>query len=149
MKKISLLLCLLFVCSFSFSADNTDAPKEKTCLTVAQRKKAFKARRKQIKQLVKKYKKAHENEKPAIKTELEKLVSENVDEWMNYLKKRVASEQQNLDNWKTRIEQDEANLPQLKAQRVDDLLTGAAKQKHKEAKKAWKKQLKQAKDKWQ
>ena len=41
--------------------------------------------------------------------------------------------------------EDEKNLEAVKAQRVDDLLSGEAKKKQKAAKKAWKKQMKAVK----
>ncbi|MBP5403668.1 MAG: hypothetical protein J6Y17_01090 [Elusimicrobiaceae bacterium] len=105
----------------------------------------FKARRKQIKELIKKYKKAPENQKPAIKAELTQVVSQHVDAQMTYMKNRIAAERANLDNWEKKIEQDEQNLAQVKAQRVEDLLSGEAAKKQKAAKKAWKKQMRQVK----
>ncbi len=116
-------------------------------LTPAEQKKAFKARRKQIKKLVKAYRKASAEEKPAIKAQLEKLVSDSVDAGMVYVKNRIAAERANLDNWEAKVNADQANLQQVKAQRVEDLLSGEAERKHKAAKKAWKKQLKAAKKK--
>ncbi len=114
-------------------------------LTPAEQKKQFKARRKLIKKLVKAYRKAPEAEKPAIKTQLAEVVSQGVDAGIAYVKARIAAERANLDNWQAKIEAEEADLPAVKAQRVDDLLSGEAKRKHKAAKKAWKKQIKQAK----
>ena len=58
-------------------------------VTVANTEKSsFMARRKQIKQLIKKYKKAPANEKPAIKAELTQVVSVHVDAQLAYMKER-------------------------------------------------------------
>ncbi len=115
-------------------------------VTVANTEKSsFMARRKQIKQLIKKYKKAPANEKPAIKAELTQVVSVHVDAQLAYMKERIAAERANLDNWEKKIQEDEKNLEAVKAQRVDDLLSGEAKKKQKAAKKAWKKQMKAVK----
>lgn len=108
----------------------------------AEQKKEFKARRKQLDKLVKQYKKASENEKVEVKAEVEKIVSTGVEEHLSYMKNYVAQQRERLDRWETKIRADEQNLPQIKAQRVEDLLTGAAKEKHKQAKKRWKAQLK-------
>lgn len=149
MKKI-VLLTLIFVMGGSFvgAAEVTPATPAPAKLTYAQRKKAFKMRKKQIQKLVKKYKKAAEADKPAIAAELEKLVSLHMDENLAYVKERIAAQEESLNRWKERVSTDEANWPQAKAQRVQDLLTGAAKKKHKAAKKAWKKQLKQTRQNW-
>ena len=112
---------------------------------VSTEKEAFKARRAQIKELIKKYKKAPESEKPAIKAELTAVVSEHVDAQLAYMKTRIAAERANLDNWEKKIQADEQNLPAVKAQRVEDLLSGEAEKKQKAARKAWKKQMRQLK----
>lgn len=113
-------------------------------LTPAQQKKQFKVRRKLIKKLVKAYRKAPQAEKPAIKAQLAEVVSQGVDAGILYVKARIAAERANLDNWQAKIQAEEADLPAVKAQRVEDLLSGEAKRKHKAAKKAWKKQIKEA-----
>ena len=64
---------------------------------------------------------------------------------MDYMKNRIAAERANLDNWEQKIKDDQAHLAQVKAQRVEDLLSGEAAKKHKAAKKAWKKQMRQIK----
>ena len=116
--------------------------------TVAEQKKAFKARQKRIKKLVKQYKKAKTAEdKASIKAKLAEEVSAGVDAGLAYVKDRIAAERANLDNWENKVKADEANLEQVKAQRVEDLLSGVAEKKHKAAKRAWKKQLKEAKEK--
>lgn len=142
------------------SEQKEPAPKEETIqrvkqtaekgnlpLTDAEQKKQMKARRKQIKKLVKAYKKASADEKKLIKAQLTELVSISVDNGILYMKQRIASERENLDNWEAKVQKEEANLPTIKAQRVEDLLSGEAKKKHKAAKKAWKKQIKEAKKK--
>ena len=86
-------------------------------------------------------------EKPAIKAQLTELVSVAVDNGLSYMKDRIAAERANLDNWEAKVKEQEANLDEVKTLRVEDLLSGAAEKKHKAAKKAWKKQIKEAKKK--
>lgn len=109
-----------------------------------QAKKAFKKRRKQIRKLVKKYRKASAQEKPAIKAQLYAVVSEGMDKGLAGMKARLAQEQANLDRWNQKLAQEEARWPEIKAQQVEDLLSGAAERKHKLARKAWKQELKAA-----
>lgn len=111
---------------------------------IKQQKKAFQKRHKQIQQLVKQYKKATPEQQASLKAELESLVSSQIEEGFLYAEKRLNHEQAQLDAWKDKLQEDKKNISQIKAERVDDLLTGAAKQKYKAARKAWKKQLKQA-----
>ncbi len=163
MKKILLLILLvaLFVPAFAETdlvevgepaecnlpvetVAKKTAPEQKI-LTPAEQKKQFKARRKLIKKLVKAYRKAPEAEKPAIKAKLAEVVSQGVDAGLAYVKNRIAAERANLDNWEAKVQAEEADLPAVKARRVEDLLSGEAKRKHKAAKKAWKKQIKEAK----
>lgn len=172
MRKI-FLMCLVFACAVSAfakaeKADNfveAGAPAEcnlpaedaavksaaqasaetQKALTPAAQKKLFKARRKLIKKLVKAYRKAPEAEKPAIKAQLTEVVSQGVDAGLAYVKARISAERANLDNWEAKVKAEEDNLPAVKAQRVEDLLSGEAKRKHQAAKKAWKKQMKEAK----
>lgn len=144
MKKILVLIVLVgLLCPAAF-AKEAPKPAEKPAV-VSTEKAAFQARRKQIKELIKKYKKAPASEKPAVKAELEKVVSAHVDAQMAYMKNRIAAERANLDNWEKEIAADEQNLAAVKAKRVEDLLSGAAKKKQKAAKKAWKKQIKAVK----
>lgn len=169
MKKILLACLAVFVAAGAFAkTQKTDnfveagkpaecnlpvkaavlTPAQKTAentLTPAEQKKQFKARRKLIKKLVKAYHKAPEAEKPAIKAQLTEVVSQGVDAGINYVKARITAERANLDNWEAKVKAEEADLPAVKAQRVEDLLSGEAKRKHKAAKKAWKKQMKEAK----
>lgn len=144
MKKLLLLALFLGLVAPVSLAKDKQITAGKTAAMSAE-KEAFKARRKQIKELIKKYKKAPESEKPAIKAELSAVVSAHVDAQMVYMKARIAAERANLDNWEKKIEQDEKNLSAVKAQRVEDLLSGEAAKKQKAAKKAWKKQMRQVK----
>lgn len=164
MKKFMCVLAALCLCGAAFAGEKTSPrPEEKQApaaqeqkkadkkqnqtakkATPAEQKKAFEARRKQIKKLVKKYRKASEEEKPAIKEQLSQIVSESVDAGLAYVKARIAAERANLDNWENKLQEDEKNLAQIKAKRVEDLLSGEAKRKHKAAQKAWKKQMKEA-----
>ena len=144
MKKIIILFVFIGLFSPAVLAKHTSKPGDKPAVASTE-KNAFQARRKQIKELIKKYKKASEDQKPAIKAELEKVVSAHVDAQMEYMKQRIAAERANLDNWEKKSATDEKNLAAVKAQRVEDLLSGAAKKKQKAAKKAWKKQIKAVK----
>lgn len=144
MKKI--ILCTLLVSLVSpLSWAHKQEPKDGKTAAVSTAQDDFKARRKQIKELIKKYKKAPAAQKPAIKEELAQVVSVQVDAQMAYMKQRIADERANLDNWERKINEDEQNLAQVKAQRVEDLLSGEAAKKHKAAKKAWKKQMRRMK----
>lgn len=144
MKKIIILFVFIGLFSPAVLAKHISKPGDKPAVASTE-KNEFQARRKQIKELIKKYKKAPEAQKPAIKAELEKVVSVHVDAQMEYMKQRIAAERANLDNWEKKIATDEKNLAAVKAQRVEDLLSGAAKKKQKAAKKAWKKQIKAVK----
>lgn len=144
MKKI--ILCTLLVSLVApVSWAHKQEPKDSKTAAVSTTQDDFKARRKQIKELIKKYKKAPEAQKPAVKAELAQVVSAQVDAQMVYMKQRIADERANLDNWERKINEDEQNLAQVKAQRVEDLLSGEAAKKHKAAKKAWKKQMRRMK----
>jgi len=145
MKKYLLLLsifCLSIGVFASTPTETVTATAQSVQQTRAEQKKAFKARRKQIRRLVKEYHKASVEKQTAIKEKLAELVSQSVDEGMAYVKARIADEKANLEQWENKILADEANLPALKAQRVEDLLSGEAKKKYKAAKKEWKKQMK-------
>ena len=144
MKKILVLWLLLGVLGPAAFAKQTPQIDGKPAVVATDRA-AFQARRKQIKELLKKYKKAAESEKAAIKAELTQIVSQHVDAQLEYMKNRIAQERANLDNWEKKIQADEQNLAQVKAQRVEDLLSGEAKKKQKAARKAWKKQMKAVK----
>ena len=108
-------------------------------------KKAFKQRRKQINKLVKRYRKASTEEKPAIKEELYQIVSESMDLGLSSMKTRIAQQKANLAHWESKLAESEAQWDDLKAQRVEDLLSGAAERKYKLAQKAWKQEMKDQK----
>ena len=141
MKKILLLVLFTGLLAPVYAAEKHHKDGKPT--TLSAEKDQFKARRTQIKTLIKKYKKASESEKPAIKEELTQIVGQQVDAQLEYMKARIAAERANLDNWEKKIQADEKNLAQVKAQRVEDLLSGEAEKKQKAAKKAWKAQMKQ------
>ena len=144
MKKLVLFVLLVGLLPPTLLAKDKQTENGKPA-AVSTQQAQFKARRAHIKTLLKKYKKAPESEKPAIKEELSKIVSEQVDAQLEYMKARIAAERANLDNWEKKIQADEQNLPTVKAQRVEDLLSGEAAKKQKAAKKAWKKQMRQVK----
>lgn len=108
-------------------------------------KKAFKARRKQINKLVKQYKKASAEQKPLVKEKLYQIVSESMDLGLSSMKTRIALQKANLARWESKLAESEAQWDELKAQRVEDLLSGAAERKYKLAKKAWKQEMKDRK----
>lgn len=113
--------------------------------TEKEAKKAFKARRRQIKKLVKKYRKASEAEKPAVKAELETLVSQGMDLGLQRAKAYISAQRANLDRLAEKLAEEEKDWPAAKAKRVDDILSGEAERKYKEAWKNWKTQMKAAK----
>lgn len=144
MKKLLLfVLCIGLLAPVSLAKDKPQ--KNAQTAVVATRQNEFKARRKHIKELIKKYKKAPESQKPAVKAELAAVVSAQVDAQLDYMKATIAAERANLDNWEKKIQADEKDLAHVKAQRVEDLLSGEAEKKQKAAKRAWKKQMKQVK----
>ena len=140
MKKLLVFILFLGVLA-PVGAAKEKQTQHSQAAAVSADKEAFKARRGQIKTLIKKYKKAPESEKPAIKAELATVVSEQVDAQMDYMKTRIAAERANLDNWEKKIQADENNLLAVKAQRVEDLLSGEAAKKQKAARKAWRQQM--------
>lgn len=144
MKRLGIVLLVIGLVCPLVAAKEAVKQDGKTAV-VSTDKAAFQARRKQIKDLIKKYKKAPESEKAAIKAELNRVVSQHVDAQLVYMKERIAAERANLDNWEKKIQEDEKNLEAVKAQRVKDLLSGEAKKKQKAAKKAWKKQMREVK----
>ncbi len=167
MKKIFLSLMVLCICSVSFAAQEKPVPdgkmsgqqnqaaEEKATVGTGQSlasgkksadpKKEFKVRQKKIKKLLKKYRKASNEEKIIIKEELYQVVSQSIDSSIIYVKNRIAAERANLDNWEAKLQADEKNLDQIKARRVEELISGEAERKHKAAQKKWKRQMKEAK----
>ena len=108
-----------------------------------EQRKEFKQRRKQIRRLVKKYRKATSAaEKAAIKTQLEQIISDTTDAGMAWALGRVAAEKENLIRWEQKLQEQQQHLEQIKARRVDELLSGEAEQRFKLAKKRWKKEMK-------
>ena len=148
MKKIILGILLFVTPAWAAAQDVVSVKTDVSVQETKQRKKAFKARRSEMDRLVKKYKKASESEKAVIKARLEELVSQNVEDGISYAKKRLQQEQNYLNAWEQRIKDDEARLPEIKTQRVEDLLAGTAKEKHRLAKKRWKAQVKAMKKRW-
>ena len=110
----------------------------------AQRKLA-KKRSKQISRLVKQYRKASTEQKAAIKAQIEQIVSEATDESMAWMQERIAAEKENLSQWERKLQERQANLEQVKAQRVEEILSGEAKRRFKLAKKRWKKEIRDLK----
>lgn len=113
--------------------------------TEKEAKKAFKARRKLIKKLVKEYRRAPEAEKPAVKARLAAVVSEGMELGLARAKAYIADQRANLDRWSAKLAEEEKDFSAAKARRVDDLISGEAERKYKQAKKDWKKQMKSAK----
>lgn len=122
------------------------ATEEKPALSQEEQYERFKARNKEIKKLAKAYRKAKTEEKKAeIKARLTQIVSEATDESIAWSKERIASVRANLDQWEITLQEQEANLEQIKAQRVDDILSGEAERRHKLAQKRWKQEMKDRK----
>ena len=144
-----IIICFLTSCfimgSLAFAAQSSVTSSARP--TLAQQRKDFKARRKQINKLVRQYKKAPTAEQPAIKAQLSELVWQGMEERFAYMKQRIQEERARLDDWEKKIKAEEENILQVKAQHVEDLLTGAAREKHRQAKKRWKKQLKEQRQK--
>ena len=157
MKKIISILGLLCLMGVAFAGEEpvlslvpapgatVDQPAK--TLTRDEQKKAFKAHRKLIRKLVKAYHKATPQEQPAILAQLQDVVMQNTQAGFAYVKERIAAERANLASWEKKIQQDEANLAQISAKRVEALLSKDAKKEHKARRKAWKKQIKEARKK--
>ena len=152
MKKI-LILAVLFICPLYLLAEDKQpiVPTAQKPLSFIVRpgkeqRKLFKQRNKQIRQLTKAYRKATTNEeKAAIKVQLAQLVSQATDESMAWAKARIEAEKNNLATWETKLKEREQNLEEIKARRVDEILSGEAEQRFKLAKKRWKKEMKDLK----
>lgn len=159
MKKLILLVCLLWVAvclpaqekvveadgPAECSLPQEQSPAPSAPETDKQRKKRFTARRKEMRKLVKKYRKAATEQKTEIKERLAAIVSEATDEGLAWSKQRIAAERANLNAWEQRIKADEKDLVQAKARRVDEILSGEAQHRYKLAKKRWKKEMKDRK----
>ncbi len=117
-------------------------------LTPQEQKERFDARNKEIRKLTKRYRKTKsEEEKVQIKERLSEIVSEATDEGIAWSKERIAATRADMDRWEKMIREQEANLEQIKARRVDDILSGEAERRHKLAQKRWKQEMKDRK-KW-
>ena len=150
-------MSILMVCSVAFGAEQpilsvvpapgTTTQEVTSTQSRSEQKKAFKARRKLIAKLVKAYHKATPEEQPAILARLQETVAQASQEGLAYIKARIAAERANLDSWEAKIQQDEANITALNEKRVAALLSKDAKKQYKARRKAWKKQLKEARKK--
>ena len=117
-------------------------------LTPEEQKERFDARNKEIRKLTKRYRKTKsEEEKAQIKEQLSEIVSEATDEGIAWSKERIAATRADMDRWEKMIQEQEANLEQIKDRRVDDILSGEAERRHKLAQKRWKQEMKDRK-KW-
>ena len=151
MKKTLYISILLFISTSGFCAEQpilsvvpapgANVTQATQTLSRVEQKKQFKARRKQIRQLVKAYHKASAEEQPAILAQLREVVAQGTQAGLTYVKERIAAERANLDSWETKIKQDEKNLAQINENRVQALLDKDAKKQHKARRKAWKKQI--------
>ena len=110
----------------------------------AQRK-IFKQQGKQIRRLVKQYQKASAQEKVAIKEQLSQIISQATDQSMAWAMQRVSSEKENLAQWERKLQERQAHLDEIKARRVDEILSGEAQHRFKLAKKRWKKEIRDLK----
>lgn len=107
-----------------------------------EQRKAFKQRGKQVRRLVKKYRKAKSSEeKTILKEQLAQIISDTTDANMAWALARVSAEKENLSHWEQKLQERQKKLDEIKARRVDELLSGEAEQRFKLAKKRWKKEL--------
>lgn len=115
-------------------------------LTEKQQRKLYKQRNKEILKLAKQYRKASEADKPQIKAKLSAIVSKAMDEGMARSQQQIADTRNNLDKWQAKLDEEQKNWPAVKAQRVDDILSGEAERRHKLAQKRWKAEMKAMKE---
>ena len=152
MKKIFLFICsITFVVSAYAVEPQMQEPMANQKLPVymhptKEQRKEFKQRGKQIRQLTRKYRKATSSqEKSAIKTQLAQIVSDATDANMAWALERVSAEKANLEKWEQKLQEQQKKLNEIKARRVDEILSGEAEQRFKLAKKRWKKEMKELK----
>lgn len=164
MKKIALVFLLAATCGLAYAQQGPaepdgecNLPKEaavapapaaqpKAALTPKEQQKRFEKRNKEIKKLAKQYRKAKSDDKKAeIKARLLVIVSQATDESIAWGKERIAAVRANLDQWEKTILEQEKNLDQVKAKRVDDILSGEAERRYKLAQKRWKQEMKDRK----
>lgn len=154
MKKLLFVVILLALGSGVFAQEIV--PAQKTALgqmgpavymlPTAEQRAHFKQRNKQVRELAKKYRKAKSaEEKAALKEQLAHIVSQATDESMAWMHARIEAEKANLALQEAKLKEREKNLAQLKAQRVEDILSGAAERRFKLAKKRWKQEIKDLK----
>lgn len=159
MKKLIWVFPLLLIANFIFaqqSAIVTIIPAKEPVMVPAkatpepvvpilstkQQRKIYKERNKKILKLTKQYHKASEAQKPVIKAELAAIISQAMDDGIARSKQHIADSRTNLDKWEANIKTQEATLDQVKAKRVDDILSGEAERKHELAQKRWKAEIK-------
>ncbi len=160
MRKWIFVVSLSVCASFSYAqkaADSAQTAPQQTAeavaaapavpaLTPEEQYERFQERNKEIRRLTKLYRKAKtEEKKTEIKARLLQIVSEATDEGIVWAKERIAAERANLDQWEKNLQEQEADLDQLKARRVDDILSGEAERRHKLAQKRWKQEMKDRK----
>lgn len=144
------MICL-FVVGAAGAAENAEEqnPPKRPFIFVMrpskEQQKIFKQRNKQINQLTKQYRKAKSSEeKAAIKAQLTQLVSQATDESMAWARLQVEAEKENLAHMEAKLNEREKKLDEIKAARVEEILSGQAEQRFKLAKKRWKKEMKDA-----
>lgn len=165
MKKIAFVFLLAATCGLAYAQQGPaepegecNLPKEaavapapvpvqpKPALSPKEQQKRFEKRNKEIKKLAKQYRKAKSDDKKAeIKARLLEIVSQATDESIVWSKERIAAVRANLDQWEKTIQEQEKNLDQVKAKRVDDILSGEAERRYKLAQKRWKQEMKDRK----
>jgi len=152
MKRIFIFgLGLLFVLGGCSSAQKS-APQNTSARPLAlavgpdkTQRKIFKQQGKQIRRLVKQYQKASAQEKVAIKEQLSQIISQATDQSMAWAMQRVSAEKENLAQWERKLQERQAHLDEIKARRVDEILSGEAQHRFKLAKKRWKKEIRDLK----
>lgn len=133
-------------CNLPKEAALVPAARPKPALTPKEQKKRFEKRNKEIKKLAKQYRKAKSEDKKAeIKARLLEIVSQATDESIAWSKERIAAVRANLNQWEKTLAEQEKNLPQVKAKRVEDILSGEAERRYKLAQKRWKQEMKDRK----
>ena len=150
MKKIFLIigiLCVLFSAQVALAQESAENQKLPVYMHPTQeQRKAFKQRGKKIKQLTKQYRKAKSaEEKTAIKMQLTQIISDATEANMAWMLERVSAEKENLAVWEQKLQARQQNLEEIKARRVDEILSGEAEHRYKLAKKRWKKEMRELK----
>ncbi|MBO7238841.1 MAG: hypothetical protein J6U96_06190 [Elusimicrobiaceae bacterium] len=144
MKKIILFLIAVFVlgAALPLAAQTADKKLPVYMRPTKEQRLEFKQRNKQIRALTKKYRKAQTaEEKAAIKAQLTQIVSDATDASMAWAIERVAAEKENLISWEQKLQERQKNLDEIKARRVDEILSGEAERRFKLSTKRWKKEM--------